>query len=195
MAVKKTSKIPTAKAKNTQSSKGMKELEKKIGKVPVFFKELMKTQPDMHEAVLAFDQHIWDDGALSRKTKKILAISIAAALRDQHAVKAQLAGAKRLGVTSVEIEFSRQSDVSIERLVELPIHFPVVVQIRPTVALAYVSTRGAPEGHRGAKREPRPALFSHQDLAAGRFHHIAVIAPSSHFEMRRTQRIEPQSRQ
>ncbi|HVP24442.1 MAG TPA: carboxymuconolactone decarboxylase family protein [Methanomicrobiales archaeon] len=82
----------------------MRELEKKIGKVPVFFQELMKTQPDMHEAILAFDQHIWDDGALSRKTKKILAISIAAALRDQHAVQAQLAGAKRLGVSPDEIE-------------------------------------------------------------------------------------------
>jgi alkylhydroperoxidase/carboxymuconolactone decarboxylase family protein YurZ len=104
MVVRKTSKISQGKGKNTQSPKGMKELEKKIGKVPVFFKELMKTQPDMHEAILAFDQHIWDDGALSRKTKKILAISIAAALRDQHAVKAQLAGAKRLGVTPGEIE-------------------------------------------------------------------------------------------
>ncbi|MDD1663487.1 MAG: carboxymuconolactone decarboxylase family protein [Methanomicrobiales archaeon] len=104
MAVKKTSKIPPARSKNTQTSKGMKDLEKKIGKVPVFFQELMKTQPDMHGAILAFDQHIWDDGALSRKTKKILAISIAAALRDQHAVQAQLAGAKRLGVTSEEIE-------------------------------------------------------------------------------------------
>ncbi|HUK93327.1 MAG TPA: carboxymuconolactone decarboxylase family protein [Methanomicrobiales archaeon] len=104
MAVKKTSKIPAGKAKNAGSSKGMKELEKKIGKVPVFFKELMKTQPDMHGAILAFDQHIWDDGALSRKTKKIIAISIAAALRDQHAVKAQLAGAKKLGVRTDEIE-------------------------------------------------------------------------------------------
>ncbi len=104
MAVKKTSRIPVGKAKNPQSSKGMKELEKKIGKVPVFFKELMKTQPDMHGAILAFDQHIWDDGALSRKTKKIIAISIAAALRDQHAVKAQLAGAKQLGVRTDEIE-------------------------------------------------------------------------------------------
>ncbi len=85
-------------------SKGMEDLEKKIGKVPVFFRELVKTQPTMHGAILAFDQHIWDDGALSRKTKKILAISIAAALRDQHAVKAQLAGAKRLGVTQEEIE-------------------------------------------------------------------------------------------
>ncbi|MGA2934503.1 MAG: carboxymuconolactone decarboxylase family protein [Methanomicrobiales archaeon] len=104
MAVKKTTRIGTGKAENTQNSKGMKELEKKIGKVPVFFKELMKTQPDMHGAILAFDQHIWDDGALSRKTKKILAISIAAALRDQHAVKAQLAGAKKLGVRKDEIE-------------------------------------------------------------------------------------------
>ena len=104
MAVRKTSKIPQGKGKNPQGSKGMKELERKIGKVPVFFKELMKTQPDMHGAVLAFDQHIWDDGALSRKTKKIIAISIAAALRDQHAVKAQLAGAKKLGVRRDEIE-------------------------------------------------------------------------------------------
>ena len=104
MAVKKTTRIATGKAKNPQDSKGMRELEKKIGKVPVFFKELMKTQPDMHGAILAFDQHIWDDGALSRKTKKILAISIAAALRDQHAVKAQLAGAKKLGVRRDEIE-------------------------------------------------------------------------------------------
>jgi len=104
MAVKKTSKIPVNRAKSTANTKGMKELERKIGKVPVFFQELMKTQPDMHGAILAFDQHIWDDGALSRKTKKILAISIAAALRDQHAVRAQLAGAKRLGVTPEEIE-------------------------------------------------------------------------------------------
>ena len=104
MAVRKTSKIPVNRVKSTANTKGMKDLEKKIGKVPVFFKELMKTQPDMHGAILAFDQHIWDDGHLSRKTKKILAIAIAAALRDQHAVKAQLAGAKRLGVTPAEIE-------------------------------------------------------------------------------------------
>jgi alkylhydroperoxidase/carboxymuconolactone decarboxylase family protein YurZ len=103
MAVRKTTKIAAGK-RAPQGSKGMEELERKIGKVPVFFKELMKTQPDMHEAILAFDQHIWDDGALSRKTKKILAISIAAALRDQHAVMAQLAGAKMLGVTPGEIE-------------------------------------------------------------------------------------------
>jgi alkylhydroperoxidase/carboxymuconolactone decarboxylase family protein YurZ len=104
MAKKKATGKAAGKAGKPQDTKGMKELEKKIGKVPVFFKELMKTQPDMHGAILAFDQHIWDDGHLSRKTKKILAISIAAALRDQHAVQAQLAGAKRLGVTPDEIE-------------------------------------------------------------------------------------------
>jgi 4-carboxymuconolactone decarboxylase len=104
MTAKKTTGKAAGMGKNPQDTKGMKELERKIGKVPVFFKELMKTQPDMYGAVLAFDQHIWDDGALSRKTKKILAISIAAALRDQHAVRAQLAGAKKLGVTREEIE-------------------------------------------------------------------------------------------
>ena len=47
---------------------------------------------------------IWDDGELTKKTKKLIAISIAAAMRDQHAVRAQLAGAKNLGVTKAEIE-------------------------------------------------------------------------------------------
>jgi hypothetical protein len=37
--------------------------------------------------------------ATGSERKKILAISIAAALRDQHAVRAQIAGAKALGVT------------------------------------------------------------------------------------------------
>src|SRR5512136_94784 len=104
MAKKSVPGKAAGKATAPQNVKGMKDLEKKIGKVPVFFRELMKTQPDMHGAILAFDQNIWDDGALSRKTKKILAISIAAALRDQHAVRAQLAGAKKLGVTPAEIE-------------------------------------------------------------------------------------------
>ena len=97
-------KAGTARGRAPASTKGMKELEKKIGKVPVFFKEMMKTAPDMHDMVLAFDQHIWDDGLLTRQTKKILAIAIAAALRDQHAVRAQLAGAKKLGVSKGEIE-------------------------------------------------------------------------------------------
>src|SRR5512136_2000776 len=104
MAKKSVTGKAAGKATAPQNVKGMKDLEKKIGKVPVFFERLMDTQPDMHGAILAFDQHIWDDGALSRKTTKIIAISIAAALRDQHAVQAQLAGAKRLGVSQDEIE-------------------------------------------------------------------------------------------
>jgi alkylhydroperoxidase/carboxymuconolactone decarboxylase family protein YurZ len=86
------------------TSEGMKDLEEKIGKVPEIFKELEKTDPEIHSHILAFDQMIWDDGALSRKQKKIIAITIAAALRDEHAVKAQMAGAKKLGVTKDEIE-------------------------------------------------------------------------------------------
>ena len=97
-------KATNRRGKAPAAARGMKDLEQKIGKVPVFFKEMMKTAPDMHGMVLAFDQHIWDDGLLSRKTKKILAISIAAALRDQHAVRAQLAGARSLGVTKGEVE-------------------------------------------------------------------------------------------
>jgi len=101
MAVKK---INSTRMKPSSKDTKMQDLERKIGKVPIFFRELMKTEPDMHEMVLKFDQHVWDDGALSKKTKKIIAISIAAALRDQHAVRAQLAGAPKLGIKKEEIE-------------------------------------------------------------------------------------------
>ena len=83
---------------------GMDELGKNIGKVPEIFKELEKTDPEMHEKILAFDNMVWSDGALTRQQKKIIAIAIAASLRDEHAVHAQLAGAKQLGIKKEEIE-------------------------------------------------------------------------------------------
>ena len=102
MVVKKAmAKKPVAKK---GSEKKLQSLEKKIGKVPKFFRELTTKEPEMFNLVMRLEQHIWDDGKLSRKTKKLIAISIAAALRDQHAVHAQLAGAKNLGVTKEEIE-------------------------------------------------------------------------------------------
>ncbi|PKL69713.1 MAG: carboxymuconolactone decarboxylase family protein [Methanomicrobiales archaeon HGW-Methanomicrobiales-1] len=107
MVVKKTVakkapvKKPVAK-KGTEAE--LKSLEKKIGKVPKFFKELTTKEPEMFNLVMKFENHIWDDGKLSKKTKKLIAIAIAAALRDQHAVRAQLAGAKNLGVTKAEVE-------------------------------------------------------------------------------------------
>jgi len=85
-------------------SAGMDDLEKKIGKVPRIFKKLAETDPDIHEMILRLDQYIWDDGALSRKTKKLIAIAIAASMRDQHAIRAQMAGAKNLGVSKDEVE-------------------------------------------------------------------------------------------
>lgn len=87
-----------------KTEKDLKDLEKKIGKVPKFFKELTEKEPKMFELVMRFEGHVWDDGALTRKTKKLIAIAIAAALRDQHAVRAQLAGAANLGVTKQEVE-------------------------------------------------------------------------------------------
>ena len=93
------------KAKNVKKTdKRIGTLEKKIGKVPKFFKELTEKDPAMYELVMKFEEHIWDEGALSRKTKKLIAIAIAAALRDQHAVRAQFAGAANLGVTKDEVE-------------------------------------------------------------------------------------------
>ena len=107
MAVKKPAakkapgKMPAQKA---ATDKKLKNLETKIGKVPKFFKELTTKEPEMFNLVMRFEEHIWDDGKVSKKTKKLIAIAIAAALRDQHAVRAQLAGAKNLGVTKAEIE-------------------------------------------------------------------------------------------
>ncbi len=82
----------------------MDELEKKIGKVPKFFRELTENDPVMFDMVMKLEGHIWDDGALTKKTKKLIAIAIAASLRDQHAVHAQLIGAESLGVTKKEVE-------------------------------------------------------------------------------------------
>ncbi|KQC07094.1 MAG: alkylhydroperoxidase [Methanolinea sp. SDB] len=85
-------------------TKDLKELEGLIGKVPKFFKELAEKDPQMYEMVMKMEGHIWDDGALSKKTKKLIAIAIAASLRDQHATRAQLAGAANLGVSKKEVE-------------------------------------------------------------------------------------------
>jgi 4-carboxymuconolactone decarboxylase len=107
MAVKKPAvkKVPVKKPVAAKASgRGLKTLEKKIGKVPKFFKELTTKEPEMFNLVMRFEQHIWDDGKLSKKTKKLIAIAIAAAMRDQHAVRAQLAGAKNVGVTKGEVE-------------------------------------------------------------------------------------------
>lgn len=83
---------------------GMEDLEAKIGKVPRIFKSLADSDPDLHEMILKLDRYIWDDGALDRKTKKLIAIAIATSMRDQHAIKAQMAGAKSLGITKQEVE-------------------------------------------------------------------------------------------
>ncbi|WOF15227.1 carboxymuconolactone decarboxylase family protein [Methanoplanus sp. FWC-SCC4] len=83
---------------------GMEDLEKNIGKVPLIFRELADMDPEMHDKILAIDNMIWGDGALTRQHKKIIAIAIAASLRDGDAVSAQMAGAKNLGIKKEEIE-------------------------------------------------------------------------------------------
>ena len=80
------------------------DLESKIGHVPVFFRTLAESDPAMHDAVLKLDSYIWADGLLSRKQKKLMAIAVAASMRDSHAVYAQLQGAKNLGLTLGEVD-------------------------------------------------------------------------------------------
>lgn len=82
----------------------LKKLEEKIGKVPKIFEELKELDPEMYKGVMGLDQWIWADGKLSKQTKKLIAIAIAAALRDRHAVRAQMAGASHLGITMDEID-------------------------------------------------------------------------------------------
>lgn len=79
-------------------------LAEKIGKVPKIFQDLEKTNPELFKSVMGMDQLVWDDGCLTRKEKKLIAVAIAAALRDPHAVRAQLAGAPHLGISLAEIE-------------------------------------------------------------------------------------------
>ncbi|HJJ49977.1 MAG TPA: carboxymuconolactone decarboxylase family protein [Methanocorpusculum sp.] len=75
-----------------------------MGHVPVFFKELADSDPLIQEAVLKLDNYIWSDGSLTRKQKKLIAIGIAAAMRDDHALRAHLNGAKMVGVVQEEVE-------------------------------------------------------------------------------------------
>ncbi|MDT8357827.1 MAG: carboxymuconolactone decarboxylase family protein [Methanomicrobiaceae archaeon] len=82
----------------------MKKLEEKIGKIPKIFEDLKEIDPEMYKSVMGLDQWIWAEGKLSKQTKKLIAIGIAAALRDRHAVRAQMAGASHLGITMDEID-------------------------------------------------------------------------------------------
>ncbi|MDD1676470.1 MAG: carboxymuconolactone decarboxylase family protein [Methanomicrobiales archaeon] len=101
MPAKKVEKAPRRKP---VADKEQNALEEKIGKIPKFFRGLQVSGPEMYDTVMKLDQTIWADGAISKQTKKLIAIAIAAALRDQHAVHAQLAGAAKLGVTKEEVE-------------------------------------------------------------------------------------------
>jgi 4-carboxymuconolactone decarboxylase len=84
--------------------KELKGLEQIIGKVPIIFKDLAEKDEDMYHMIMRIEDHVWGDGALTRQTKKLIAIAIAAALRDPHAVRAQLAGAPKLGIKKEEVE-------------------------------------------------------------------------------------------
>ena len=84
--------------------KQLKDLEENIGKVPMILKKWAEEDPEMEKFVLALDKGVWGDGALSKQTKKIIAICVAAAMRDRHAVRAQAAGASALGVNYDEVE-------------------------------------------------------------------------------------------
>jgi len=84
--------------------KQLNELEKDIGKVPLIVQKWADEDPALKDWVVSMDKLIWKDGKLSKQTKKIIAICVAAALRDQHAVRAQAAGASNLGVDYGEVE-------------------------------------------------------------------------------------------
>ena len=102
MVVKKTCNKETC-SKERHRQKSSKALRRRSGKSQILQgtdDERARDVQPRHED----GEHIWDDGKISKKTKKLIAIAIAAALRDQHAVRAQLMGAANLGVTKAEVE-------------------------------------------------------------------------------------------
>jgi 4-carboxymuconolactone decarboxylase len=82
----------------------LKELEGKIGKVPLIFQQLKDLDPELYKSVMGLDQMVWKEGAISKKTKKLIAVAIACSMRDRHALRAQMAGAKHLGITMAEMD-------------------------------------------------------------------------------------------
>jgi len=92
------------------------------GKIPLIFQELFErvlTEKntkqnagidnftmgfEMYGSALKLDEFVWNDGAISKKMKKLVAVAIAASLRDQHAIQAHMKAAHKLGATSEEID-------------------------------------------------------------------------------------------
>ena len=59
---------------------------------------------EMYDSVLNLDNFVWADGVISKKMKKLVAVAIAASLRDQHAIQAHMTAAHHLGATPEEID-------------------------------------------------------------------------------------------
>jgi alkylhydroperoxidase/carboxymuconolactone decarboxylase family protein YurZ len=97
MAVKK----PVAK---NNPVKKLKYPEKRIENVPRILTELTTNDPAIYNLVIRMEDHIWDDGKLSKTPRKLIGIAIAAALRDHHPVRTQLMGAANPGITKAEVE-------------------------------------------------------------------------------------------
>lgn len=96
--------LTTSGDENTSPEFAYQALEKMIGHIPALFKNLAQTDAGMHDAILRLDSFIWADGKLSCDQKKLIAVAVAASLRDDHALNAQLQGAKKLGISLEEID-------------------------------------------------------------------------------------------
>lgn len=62
-----------------------------------------KLAPDTHEAFQAFSKQVFADGALSKKTKQLIAVAVAHTTQCPYCIRGHTSGALHAGATDEEI--------------------------------------------------------------------------------------------
>ncbi|MCP8304176.1 MAG: carboxymuconolactone decarboxylase family protein [archaeon] len=74
-----------------------------IGHIPSVFFDIKEDDPEIYGIIVELDKLVWSEGKLDPKTKKLIAIGITAALRDERALTRQMEGALKMGITKEEL--------------------------------------------------------------------------------------------
>jgi hypothetical protein len=93
---------------------------------------------------------------------------------------------KFLGLT--QIQFAGQSDIAVRGMIEFIIHLEILMQVRPAIALSYVTTGGSGKRDRGGHREPHALLAGHEDPPSVRNGDVACVAVSTYLDVWGTER-------
>src|ERR1700678_4435347 len=87
-----------------------------------------------------------------------------------------------------EIQFTGESNIAVRGMIEFIIHFEILMQVRPTIALSHVTTGGSRKRDRGGHRQPHALLAGHEYTPAARGGDVARVAVSTYLEVRGTER-------